>query len=132
MRLTLPIYYTITYKTKADKTILVGMNWFRNAHFSRQNEVKKFLHACVIQQLQEQPSEPFNNVSTQAFLYYKNPISDADNIVSFISKAVVDTLQNQHIIKNDNVQFYRKAEWEVVGQDRENPRLEFDITTWNN
>ena len=34
----LPIYYTFTKKTKKDNKVLVGMNWYRNAHFRNSNQ----------------------------------------------------------------------------------------------
>ena len=40
MKFNLPIYHTFHSKKK-DKTVLVGMNWYRNAHYFLSNKVKE-------------------------------------------------------------------------------------------
>ena len=45
--LELPIYYTFTKKTKKDNKVLVGMNWYRNAHFRSSNQVKQHYHSLI-------------------------------------------------------------------------------------
>mgnify|MGYP003587485021 CR=1 FL=1 len=45
--LELPIYYTFTKKTKKDNKVLVGMNWYRNAHFRSSNQVKQHYHKLI-------------------------------------------------------------------------------------
>lgn len=61
-------------------------------------------------------------------LYYKNKISDAPNIIAVIDKILLDALQEYKKIENDNVQFYIGSSWEVVEQDRDNPRVEIVVS----
>ena len=46
-KIVLPIYWTKEFKTKKDKTTLVGMNWYRNAYFIDQNKMKKHFHSLI-------------------------------------------------------------------------------------
>jgi hypothetical protein len=39
----------------------------------------------------------------------------------------MDALQESGVIDNDNVQHYLYSSWEVVGQDKNNPRIEVAI-----
>jgi hypothetical protein len=45
--ITLPIYYTEKRKTKPDKTIMIGMSWYRNAHYHLQNKLKQHYNQLV-------------------------------------------------------------------------------------
>ncbi len=54
-------------------------------------------------------------------------LSDAPNIVAVIDKFLLDALQESNVIENDNVQHYIRSSWEVVAQDRVNPRIEVEI-----
>lgn len=128
MKLILPIYYTNTYKTKADKTFFVGLNWYRNAHHFEQNKVKKYFQELVAEQLSEQT---YSQYRLDMHLYYKNPSSDGHN-VTVIEKFVLDALQDNNVVVNDNVKNHLGTTWTVAAQDKENPRLEITIKEVNN
>lgn len=130
LSLTLPIYYTQTFKTKKDKTFLVGLNWERNAHYFIKNEVKKHYHSLVSTQI-NQPVTPFKQISIHTELYYKNPSCDGRNIVPMIEKYLLDALQECGVIYNDNVTHDLGGSWAVAGQDKENPRVEITIKEIN-
>jgi len=130
MNLTLPIYYTKTYKTKKDKTFLVGLNWYRDANHFIQNEVKKHYHSLVENQKVEE-SYP-GAYSLWIKLYYKNPIADGHNIVAVVEKFVLDALQGCSVTKNDNVRTHLGTFWFVDEQDKDNPRVEITITEATN
>ncbi len=123
MQMTLPIYYTQNFKTKKDKTFMVGMNWYRNAHYILANDVKNRYHSMIARQLHginERFSKPFMHYK----LFYKTASSDMMNVVDCIDKFTMDALQECGMIENDNVKFYQRAFIEVGGKDRENPRME--------
>lgn len=120
-----PIYYTHEYRTKPSKTILIGMNHYRNAHFSMQTAIKHFVEGALLPQ--------FTNVGMvlgpyriHYKLYYKNPISDGSNIVALTEKCFLDSLQGI-LTRSDTVLHHLGSSWEVAGQDIENPRVEINI-----
>lgn len=116
----LPIYWTQEFKTKNNKTVLVGMNWYRNAFYHAQNSMKKEFSALVADQLESDvvPNQFRLNIS----LYYKNASCDGANIVALVEKFVLDALQENNVITNDNVKYHMGTTWSVIEQDKENPR----------
>lgn len=126
MTLTLPIYYTQEFKTKASKTSLVGMNLYRNAHFFLQNNLKKHFTTLVSEQLPE-ISTKIGKFTVEYYLYYKSPVCDGSNIIALIEKFLLDALQENNGIENDNVNYHTGSTWTVVSQDKENPRVEIKI-----
>jgi hypothetical protein len=128
MKLSLPIYWTQHFKTKQDKTVLVGMNWYRNAHYHAQNAMKQDFHGLVSAQIQKTLT-PLKEFKLFIEIYYKNSSCDGANIAALIEKFTLDALQEEHIITNDNVQYHKGTTWEVVEQDKDNPRCVITITT---
>ena len=116
----LPIYWTQHYKTKADKTVLVGMNFYRNAHHHAQNSLKKHFHELVIQQLSSDAVEGLYRLHLK--IYYKNATCDGSNVAALIEKFALDALQSHNTVVNDNVKFHIGTTWEIAGQDKTNPR----------
>ena len=127
INITLPIYYTQEFKTKKDKTFLIGLNWERNAHFFIKSEVKRHFHDLVINQIIP-ISNPYTLFTTHTKLYYKNPSCDGSNIIPMIHKYLLDALQECKVLSNDSVKYEMGGSWEVVGQDKLNPRCEITIT----
>ena len=124
--LSLPIYFTNTYKTKDDKTFLVGMNWFRNAHHHEQNKVKKYYHE-LIETHAANLAKCKGTYTLDIQVYYKNSACDGSNIASLMEKFVLDALQQFEIVEQDNVKYHLGTTWSVAGQDKENPRCEIQI-----
>lgn len=121
----LPIYWVKTYKTKPDKTVLVGLNWYRNAHYYDQNKLKRDFHALIKSQI---PTDTIlSTYKLSLKLYYKNSVCDGANICAMMEKIVLDALQEYGITKQDNVKFHLGTTWTVEGQDKENPRCEITI-----
>lgn len=116
----LPIYWTQTYKTKKDKIVLLSMNWYRNAHYYAKNQIKKDYHELVYNQAKNVKLDGTFKLFIQ--LYYKNPSCDGSNISSILEKFVLDALQEENIIVNDNVKYHLGTTWEIVQQDKNNPR----------
>lgn len=121
-----PVYYTQEFKTKPDKTFLVGNNWYRNAYHHQQNSVKKHFSDIVKGQLTT--AEP---VSTQYkvtyTLFYKSSVCDLGNVCSMSSKFFLDAIQDLGLVINDNVQYCVKEEYLVGGLDKINPRVEITL-----
>ena len=114
----LPLY--MLYK---GKNIYLGLNIYRNNHWSMQNRMKKFIANIVKSKLKQ-----FAGLNWEAFaisykMFFKNKNSDAMNCISFVDKALVDALQKLNIVTNDRVLEYLSGDWCVVGQSKDNPKL---------
>lgn len=120
---TLPIHYTQTFKTKKDKTFLVGMNWYRNAHYLITNKVKSDYHKMVYKQLK---NLTFGKIRLKYHVYVSRKNTDGHNIRSVIEKFFLDGLVEGGIIKDDSIDY-------VIGDsssyflDKDNPRIEIFI-----
>ena len=126
MTVVLPIYYIQEFKTKANKTHLVGMNLYRNAHHFLQNAMKKHFQELVLEQL---PSveQQLKQFTVDYKVYYKSPVCDGSNIVALIEKFYLDAIKTHGLISDDNVNYHVGSTWSVAGQDKENPRIEIVI-----
>ncbi|AGM46930.1 hypothetical protein AD45P2_00570 [Alteromonas phage vB_AmaP_AD45-P2] len=125
IKITLPIYWTQHFKTKKDKTVLVGMNWYRNAFYIVQNKMKQKFSGLVEDQLDGTRIQgPY---TLHIDLYYKNPTCDGSNIVALMEKVALDALQHNKAVEQDNVLFHLGTTWNVAGRDKENPRCEISI-----
>lgn len=120
INLILPIYFGTR------KKYMIGMNWYSTSHYRARNNVKQEFHKMVDKILSKgyKLSSP---IKTHYKVYYKNILSDAPNVVAVIDKFLMDALQESGVIDNDNVQHYLYSSWEVVGQDKNNPRIEVAI-----
>jgi len=127
--ITVPIYWTKTYKTKADKTVLVGMNFYRNAHYFDQNRLKQEFEELIIEQLDNSCVQGTYKLDIR--LYYKNPSCDGANICSLVEKILLDALQKNNTVEQDNVKHHLGTTWSIAGQDKVNPRCEIYIRSVN-
>lgn len=123
IKIILPIY--IKHRKK---NVLVGMNVFRNLHYTTKNKWKRAYHDMVIAQLKPLHQINFDGeISCSHKLYYKNSNCDMNNICSLVDKFTMDALQEFGVIKNDNVTRYNSYKATVTGQDKSNPRVEIRI-----
>lgn len=122
--LSLPIYWT--KGVKSPSTILVGMNWFRNAHHYDQAKFKRDFHELLSKQLSD--ITPITTSYTMHYdIFYKNPSCDGSNIVALIEKTVLDTLVTDKVVIGDTVKHHLGSTWSIAGQDKLNPRVEITI-----
>lgn len=126
MTVILPIYYTQEFKIKPNKTSLVGMNLYRNAHHFLQNNMKKYFQDLVIEQLPP-VVEVVQQFTVTYKLYYKSPVCDASNVVALIEKFYLDAIKEHGLIIDDNVNYHISSSWQVIAQDKTNPRIEVTI-----
>ena len=126
MLITLPIYYTQEFKTKDNKTFMVGMNWYRNCKvYFLLNQVKKHYHSLVEEQLSDLKID--GQFTLHVRVFYKNTNCDGSNIASLMEKFTLDALQEHGTVVNDNVKFHVGTTWAIGGQDKLNPRVEITI-----
>lgn len=118
----LPVYYT----KKNGKTFLVGLNWYRNSHYFESSEVKKHYHKLVKSILRHYEGDKLVKYRIKYKLFYKSSVSDLNNYV-IIDKFLNDAMKEINFIDDDNVNYLKKISFEVVEQDKKNPRLEIEI-----
>ena len=126
IKLELPIYHTFQRKTKKDTKILVGMNWYRNAHFRNSNQVKQYYHKLIHSKV-TQSQKLKNKYMVSYMLYPSNSSCDLMNVVSVIDKFLNDALQDCGVVINDNIKFYKSMTAGVKEIDKYNPRIEIKI-----
>lgn len=129
MILTLPIYYTQTFKRKEDKTWLVGDNAYRNWHYFLKNEVKQYYHTLIKDQIDD--TKIAGQFKLSLNIYLKNINSDPSNVASRIEKFALDGLQEAGVIVNDNGKYHIGTYWEFCGVDKENPRCTIELIPIN-
>lgn len=122
-KFTLPIYYTQKFKTKKDKTFLVGLNWYRNAHYMLNNKVKKHYHDLVSEQ---SGGEKFDKIVVKFKIYAKRRGTDGHNIRSIVEKYFLDGLVENGIIPDDNIDHVLGTA-SVFYVDKDNPRCEIEL-----
>ena len=122
----LPIYYTFERKTKKDNKILVGMNWYRNAHFRSSNQVKQHYHSLIYSKV-TQSQKLKDKYMVSYMLYPSNSNCDLMNVVSVIDKFLNDALQDSGVIVNDNIKFYKHMIATAKEVDKLNPRIEIIV-----
>lgn len=125
--LVLPIYFTIEKKTKKNQTVLVGMNYYRNAHYHVKNKIKQFYAELVKEQLIGFEEDKLKEIKVNYKLFYKRGDCDLTNVCSVIDKFVLDGLVEFGLISDDNVKVCKRVTFEVGEQDKENPRIEIKI-----
>lgn len=126
LKISIPVYYTNTYKTKEDKTFLVSLNWYRNAYYHEQNKVKQHYANLLTPVLMNLPTIK-GAYEIEYTYYYKNSTSDLPNVTPMCSKWVNDVLQDLGKVTNDNVKYLTKEIHQVGGKDALNPRCEITI-----
>ena len=125
IKLSLPIYWEQEFKTKPNKFHLVGLNQLFHMHYQVRNKLKQEFHKLVVAQITNQKiTGPF---TVEYNLYYKNINSDPGNIIAGIEKVLLDGLQECNAIEQDNPKYHKGTSWQVIGQDKTNPRIEILI-----
>jgi hypothetical protein len=128
VKLTLPIYWEKVYKTKKNKVHLIGMNFYRNAHYFDKNNLKSYIQDIVYDQIKDKDPISLEFYRLDINIYYKNPSCDGANIASVIEKFTLDALQTVNVVPEDNVKHHKGSTWNVAGRDKENPRCEIVVT----
>lgn len=129
MILELPIYWTIEYVTKPDKTVLAGMNFYRNTDYFTNNKMKKYFAEIVLDQVDALSDKTVfeGQYTLNMQLFYKNSNCDGSNIVALMEKFALDALQSAGVLKNDNVKYHLGTTWNVQGKDTKNPRCVIEV-----
>ena len=123
MKIILPIHYTQTFKKKKSKRILVGMGWYRNAHFILSNDVKIYYHELIKNQVK---GHKFKTIEPKYTIYVQRQNTDGPNVRAVIEKFFLDGLMYAKALENDNVRFI-SGDSSKYFVDSKNPRAEIEI-----
>lgn len=121
MKFTVPIYYQQTKKKK----VLVGLNWYRNAHFQVLNNAKK-RYGWLIKPQMMSGFKFTKKVHIHYDIYLKRKGSDGGNVRSIIEKFVLDAFVKNGLIKDDNFEIVI-SDSACYYHDKDNPRAEITI-----
>lgn len=112
------------------KTTLLGLNFYRNAHYHTNNKVKKWFEGLIAEKIKSEIDKTyFKEYMIHYELHYKNSQCDLMNVVSVVDKFVQDSLQELGIVENDNVKYCKEVVASVGEQDKENPRVRVTISS---
>lgn len=136
MTICLPLSVTIPRKTKEDKVININMNVTRNLHYHVLNQAKATWKDIVWTALDRWYAEggadvpPFPHRFTYTVFPGTNRVFDLANVCAAIQKFTDDSLQELGIIKDDNYKHIRAVRYEFGRVDKERPRCELEISSW--
>ena len=123
MKFEVPIYRV--FKTKGKITTkLIGLNWYRNAHFQILNTVKKEYFLSIKKQFQGKFD--CQKVHITYNIYFKRRGTDGGNCRSVIEKFVLDALVECKIVENDTLDCII-SDTSFYFIDKENPRCEIVV-----
>lgn len=116
-----PIYFQQTKKKK----VLLGLNWYRNAHFVASNNAKRWIAKIIGEQVKD--VLPLSGeLEVRYVIYLKNNRSDGGNVRSVIEKFGLDALVKAGIIVDDKSDIITQDE-SIYLFDKKNPRAEITI-----
>ena len=134
MMITLPIYLQLPFKyKKAQKKKPDGL-YTTPINFNEARLMNRFTYPRVKKAFAEIAGEQVRGkvyqwqIKVVYNLYYKNIQSDVTNWIAVVDKFFLDVLQKEGCIIDDNVKYVIETVARVVEQDRENPRVEVEIT----
>ena len=117
---TLPVYGV--YKSGA-----ASLNVYRNAHYHKNNQAKKKFKSIIHDQLIK--FDPINGKIRMKYTYFaKRKDSDLSNICAVVIKFMEDSMVEYGLIPDDNISIIVGIKQEFGGMDKENPRVECEIT----
>jgi Holliday junction resolvase RusA-like endonuclease len=134
MIIALPFYVPIVRKTKGEKHFALNLNTFRNAHYTMMNSAKKAWVGIVKDAVAkcggfwEESDPPYRFVYT-AFPGTMRKF-DLGNVLPACQKFTDDALIELGVIKDDNYKIVRAVDYRVGDVDPENPRIELEITRY--
>jgi hypothetical protein len=118
----LPIYVKQTKK----KTILAGLNWYRNIHYQTNNKIKQFYSSLIEDTIEGEPILD-GEIHVHYKIYLKRKGSDGGNIRSVIEKYALDGIKKAEYIIDDHAGIITSDSSEYH-YDKEYPRAEITLT----
>lgn len=102
---------------------MVGLNWYRNAHYLTSNRVKHHYHELVAEQLKD---FKFTKIKLLYKVYAARNGTDGHNIRAVIEKFFMDGLVEAGAIADDDISHVLgdTSEYYI---DKDNPRIDIEI-----
>ena len=124
----LPFSIPVNVPRKMDvHTFTLNLNKYRNAHYLVLSSAKKNFYLMMFPQVAKLPV--MNTISITYTVYPKSKILlDIANVCSIVDKFFQDSLVKQKKIKDDNYLFVKKVSFQFGEVDKENARIEAEIT----
>jgi len=121
-----PLFVTLPRKTVKDKRIYLNMNTYRNLHHRISNDAKKAYSEALREQLRNLSIQTPVEVTYKVYKGSKRRL-DKMNVVSVVSKFLLDSITEYGCWEDDNDDYVKKETIEPTELDRDNPRVEIII-----
>ena len=121
-----PLFITLPRKTVKDKRIALNMNTYRNLHHRISNDAKKAYSEALREQLEGLSIQTPVEVTYKVYKASKRRL-DKMNVVSVVSKFLLDSITEYGCWEDDNDDYVKKETIMPTELDRENPRVEINI-----
>jgi Holliday junction resolvase RusA-like endonuclease len=121
-----PLYVDLPRKTMKAKRVHLNMNTYRNLHHISNSKAKKLYSQQMKSQLKGL------KITTPVEITYKvykptKRIMDKMNVVSVVSKYLLDSITDYKCWEDDNDNFVKKETILPTEHDKDNPRVEIII-----
>lgn len=121
-----PLYVLVPRRLKKDRKIALNLNIYRNLHHSVNGLAKKVYTEMMREQLQNLNIKTPVEITYQVFKPTKR-ILDKMNVVSVVSKFLLDAITSYGCWEDDNDNFVKTETILPTEIDRSNPRVEIFI-----
>jgi len=121
-----PLFVTLPRKTVKDKRIALNMNTYRNLHHRISNDAKKSYSEALREQLEGLSIQTPVEVTYKVYKGSKRRL-DKMNVVSVVSKFLLDSITEYGCWEDDNDDYVKKETIMPTELDRDNPRVEIII-----
>lgn len=121
-----PLYVLVPRRLKKDRKIALNLNIYRNLHHSVNGLAKKVYTEMMREQLQNLNIKTPVEITYQVFKPTKR-ILDKMNVVSVVSKFLLDAITSYDCWEDDNDNFVKTETILPTEIDRSNPRVEIFI-----
>lgn len=121
-----PLHVIIPRRTKKDRRVALNLNIYRNLHHSVNGLAKKVYTEMMREQLEGVKINTPVEITYQVFKPTKR-ILDKMNVVSVVSKFLLDAITQYGCWEDDNDNFVKTETILPTELDRTNPRVEIII-----
>lgn len=119
----MPLFVFNKSKTKK---LYLNLNNYRNWHYQTSNNIKKAYQALVYPKL---PKAKYQLIEIKFTMYRGDKRKvDRANVLSIHEKFFCDALTKHGFIPDDADKFIKASHYYSGGVDRQNPRVEIEIT----
>lgn len=118
-------------KTKADRKINLNLNVYRNLFYITNNQAKEIYNDLMKIKLIHLKLKCPIRLTFRLYKQSRRKI-DRSNILSIVEKFFCDALVHYECIPDDNDEYIHSSHYLTGGVDPENPRVEIEITEFNN